>query len=131
MRFLVIVPRDKNAVVGGVDGIAAMQKYKEELVEADVLVASNDLLPTQHGAKIRFTSEGASVIDGPFTESEDLVAGFWLLDTRSKDEAIAALRRAPFPPGTEIVVRQIFSAPYMRRPPRAARIAGAKRANRS
>jgi hypothetical protein len=132
MRFMVLVPRDTNAgrVLGSADGIAAMQRYKEELVEAGVLVASGDLLPTQHGAKMRFAGERPTVTLGPFTESEDLVGAFWLLDVRSKDEAIDALKRAPFTSGTEIVIRQVFSAPHLRRPTRAARAASAKRPDR-
>jgi len=131
MRFMVLIPSVNDAaVLGGADGVAAMQRFKEGLVEAGVLVASGDLLPTQQGAKIRFGGGAAIVTDGPFAESEDLVAGFWLLDTRSKDEAMDQLRRAPFPQGTEIVVRQVFSVPHLRRPTRAARAAVAKRANR-
>ena len=88
--------------------IAAMMKYNEELAKAGVLLAADGLQPSSKGVRVRFSGGRKTVIDGPFTEAKELVAGFWLWQVKSKDEAIEWLKRAPFDGGTEIELRQVF-----------------------
>ena len=85
-----------------------MTKYNEELAKAGVMLAGEGLHPTSKGVKVRFDGAERTVIDGPFTEAKELVAGYWVWECASRDEAIEWLKRAPFDGGTEIELRQIF-----------------------
>jgi hypothetical protein len=114
MRFLMMVKASRDSEAGvlpGEDLLAAMGKYNEELAKAGVLLAAEGLHPTSRGARVRFTGEGRTVVDGPFTEAKELVAGFWLIQAKSRDEAVEWARRCPNPtPGSEgeIEIRQVF-----------------------
>jgi hypothetical protein len=113
MRFMVIVKADKNSEAGIMPSekiLAAMGKYNEELVKAGVMLAGEGLHPTSKGKRVRFSGGKHTIIDGPFTESKELIAGFWLWQVRSMEEAIEWLKRSPFDGGTEIEVRQVFEA---------------------
>jgi hypothetical protein len=116
MRFMVIVKADKNSEAGVLPDeklLAEMGKYNEELAKAGVLLAAEGLHPSSKGARVRFSGNKRTVIDGPFAETKELVAGFWLIQVRSKDEAIEWVKRAPNPfPGTEaeVEIRQVFEA---------------------
>jgi hypothetical protein len=113
MRFMVIVKADKDSEAGVMPGqevFAAMGKYNEELVKAGVMLAGEGLHPTSKGVRIKFSGKKRTVTDGPFTETKELIAGFWLWQVRSREEAIEWLKRAPFDGGTEIELRQVFEA---------------------
>ena len=116
MRFMVLVKADANSEAGvmpGTELLTAMGRYNEELVKAGVLLAGEGLQPSSKGARVRFSGAQRTVIDGPFTETKELVAGFWLFQVKSKEEAIEWVKRAPNPmPGTEteIEIRQVFEA---------------------
>ena len=115
MRFMVMVKADKNSEAGVMPSeqlLAEMGKYNEELVRAGVLLAGEGLQPSSKGARVRFSGSKRTVIDGPFPETKDLVAGFWLLQVKSKEEAIEWVKRCPNPmPGeSEIEIRQVFEA---------------------
>ena len=113
MRFMVIVKADKNSEAGMMPSreiLTAMGKFNEELVKAGVMLAAEGLHPTSKGKRVRFSGGKHTVIDGPFTESKELIAGFWLWQVRSMDEAIEWLKRSPFDGGTEIEIRQVFEA---------------------
>lgn len=113
MRFMVLVKADKNSEAGILPDkeiFAAMGKYNEELMKAGVLLAAEGLQPSSKGARVKFSGEKRTVIDGPFAETKELVAGFWLWQVNSKEEAIEWLKRAPFGGGTEIEIRQVFEA---------------------
>jgi len=88
--------------------LTAMMKYNEELVKAGVMLAAEGLHPSSKGARIKFSGTKRSVVDGPFTEAKELIAGFWLWQVKSKEEAIEWLKRAPFDGGTEVELRQVF-----------------------
>ncbi len=112
MRFMVIVKADRNSEAGVLptrDLLAEMGKYNEELVKEGVMLAGAGLQPSSKGARIRFNGNKRTVIDGPFAETKELVAGFWLWQVRSKEEAIEWLKRAPFKEG-EVEIRQVFEA---------------------
>ena len=111
MRVMVIVKADKNSEAGVMPSrelLTAMGKYNEELVKAGVMLAGEGLHPSSKGKRVRFSGGKHTIIDGPFTESKELIAGFWLWQVRSMDEAIEWLKRSPFDGGTEIEVRQVF-----------------------
>ncbi len=113
MRFMVIVKADKDTEAGVMPSeelLAAMGKYNEELAHAGVLLAGEGLHPSSKGARVRFSGSKRTVIDGPFTESKELIAGFWLIQARSKEEAIEWVKRAPNPTAgePEIEIRQVF-----------------------
>ena len=116
MRFMVIVKADKNSeasVLPDEKLLAEMGKYNEELARAGVLLAGEGLHPSSKGARVRFSGTQRTVIGGPFPETKDLVAGFWIFQVKSKEEAIEWVKRSPNPfPGTEseIEIRQIFEA---------------------
>ena len=112
MRFMLLVKADKNSEAGILPDeklLAAMGKYNEELVKAGVLLAAEGLHPTSKGARVKFSGGKRTVIDGPFTEAKELIAGFWLWQVKSKEEAIEWLKRAPFE-DTEVEIRQVFEA---------------------
>jgi hypothetical protein len=90
--------------------LAEMGKYNEELVKAGVMLAGEGLHPTSKGARVRFSGKERSVIDGPFAETKELLAGFWLIQAKSLDEAIEWVKRAPMDEGTELEVRPVFEA---------------------
>ena len=111
MRFMVIVKASKDSEAGimpGTELLAAMGKFNEEMVKAGVMQTGEGLQPSSKGARIRFTGKTPQVIDGPFTETKELVAGFWLITVKSRDEAIQWMKRAPFAAGDEIEIRQVF-----------------------
>jgi hypothetical protein len=114
MRFMVIVKADKDSEAGKMPSeklLAEMTTYNEELAKAGVMLAGEGLHPSSKGARVRFDSQGkTSVIDGPFPETKELVAGFWLWKCASLDEAIEWLKKAPFGGGAEVEIRQVFEA---------------------
>jgi hypothetical protein len=110
MRFMVLVKADKASEGGALpDGkmLAEMGKFNEQLVKAGVMLAGEGLQPSSKGARVKFSKGKKTVIDGPFAETKELVAGFWLWQVRSKEEAIEWLKRAPFE-DTEVEIRQVF-----------------------
>ena len=112
MRFMVIVKATKESETGALPAekdLAAMGKFNEELVKAGVMEAGEGLHPTVKGARIRYGNGQGSVSRGPFALSGDLIAGFWLINTKSLDEAIEWMQRAPFGNGDEIEIRQVFA----------------------
>jgi hypothetical protein len=116
MRFMVMVKATKDSEAGVLPDeklLAEMGKFNEELVKAGVLLAAEGLQPSSKGARVRFSGAKRTVIDGPFAETKELVAGFWLWQVKSKEEAIEWVKRCPNPfPGTEsdIEIRQVFEA---------------------
>src|SRR6266571_1632251 len=116
MRFMILVKATKNSEAGVLPDeklLTAMGKYNEELAKAGVLLAAEGLQPSSKGARVRFSGNKRTVIDGPFAETKELIAGFWLWQVKSKEEAIAWAKRCPNPfPGTgsEIEIRQVFEA---------------------
>jgi len=112
MRFIVIVKASKESEAGEMPDqqiLAEMGNFNDELVKAGVMLAGEGLHPSSKGVRVRFDGDKRSVIDGPFAETKELVAGFWLWQVRSKEEAIEWLKRAPFREG-EVEIRQIFEA---------------------
>jgi hypothetical protein len=113
MRFMVIVKADQDTEAGkmpSTEMLAAMGKFNEEMAKAGVIEAGEGLHPTVKGARVQYSASGASATSGPFNLSPDLIAGFWLIKTASLDEAVGWMKRAPFEPGAEIEIRQVFSA---------------------
>ena len=113
MRFMVIVKANKESEAGILPSkeiLAEMGKFNEELVKAGVMLAGEGLQASSKGARVRFEGKKRTVIDGPFAEAKELIAGFWLWQVKSKEEAIEWLKRAPFDGGTEVEVRQVFEA---------------------
>ena len=111
MRFMVLVPANKESEAGVLPGpelLKAMGKFNEELVKAGVMLAGEGLHATSKGARVRFSGANRTVVDGPFTESKELIAGYWIWKVNSKEEAIEWLKRAPFDGGIEVELRQIF-----------------------
>jgi hypothetical protein len=112
MRFMVLVKANKDSEAGVLPSekeLTAMGKFNEELVKAGVMLAGEGLHASSKGARVRFSGGKKTVIDGPFTETKELVAGFWLWQVKSKEEAIEWLKRAPFE-DTEVEIRQVFEA---------------------
>ncbi|MEA2764070.1 MAG: hypothetical protein QOK07_474 [Gemmatimonadaceae bacterium] len=110
MRFIVLVKADKASEAGTLPDekmLTDMGKFNEELVKAGVMLAGEGLQPSSKGARVKFSKGKKTVIDGPFVETKELVAGFWVWQVRSKEEAIEWLKRAPFE-DTEVEIRQIF-----------------------
>jgi hypothetical protein len=116
MRFMVMVKATKDSEAGVLPDeklLAEMGKFNEELVKAGVLLAAEGLQPSSKGARVRFSGAKRTVIDGPFAETKELIAGYWLFQVKSKEEAIEWVKRCPNPfPGTEseIEIRQVFEA---------------------
>jgi hypothetical protein len=115
MRFMIMVKADKNSEAGIMPSkelLAEMGKYNEELARAGVLLAGEGLHPTSKGARVKFSGAQRTVIDGPFAETKELIAGFWLWQVKSKEEAIEWVKRCPMPHNTEteIEIRQVFEA---------------------
>ena len=116
MRFMILVKADKNSEAGVLPDqklLAEMGKFNEELVKAGIMLAGEGLHPSSKGARVRFSGDKRTVIDGPFAETKELIAGFWMWTVKSKEEAIEWVKRCPNPmPGTEseIEIRQVFEA---------------------
>src|SRR5262252_7551059 len=111
MRVLVMVPGNKESESGMMPDakiLTEMGKFNEELVKAGVMLAGEGLRPTSYAKKVKFAGASPAVIDGPFTESKEIVAGFWIWQVRSMDEAVAWLKKAPFGGGVEVEIRPIF-----------------------
>ncbi len=111
MRVMVIVKADKNSEAGVLptkEIFEKMGKYNEELVKAGVMLAGEGLQSSAQGKRIKFSGDKRTVTDGPFAETKELIAGFWLWQVRSMDEAVEWLKRAPFDGGTEIELRRVF-----------------------
>jgi hypothetical protein len=111
MRVMVLVPADENSEQGVMPDenlLTEMGNFNEELVKAGVMLAGEGLHPTSKAARVRFDGDKRTVIDGPFTESKELIAGYWLWQVRDMDEAIEWIKRAPFGGGTEIEIRPVF-----------------------
>jgi len=112
MRFMVLVKANKDSEAGVLPDekiLKAMGKFNEELVKAGVMLAGEGLHPSSKGARVRFSGGRKTVIDGPFAETKELVAGYWLWQVKSREEAIEWLKRAPFE-DTEVEIRQVFEA---------------------
>jgi hypothetical protein len=115
MRFMIIVKATKESEAGVMPSeqlLADMGKYNEELAKAGVMLAGEGLQPSSKGARVKFSGNKRTVIDGPFAETKELIAGFWLLEVRSKEEAIEWVKRSPnpFEGESEIEIRQVFEA---------------------
>jgi hypothetical protein len=113
MRVMVIVKASKESEAGALPDteiLTKMGKYNEQLVKAGVMLAGDGLQPTSKGKRVRFSGEKRTVIDGPFTETKELIAGYWMWQVRSMDEAVEWLKRAPFDGGAEIEIRPVFEA---------------------
>ena len=116
MRFMILVKADKNSEAGVLPDeklLADMGKFNEELVKAGVMLAGEGLQPSSKGARVKFSGSKRTVVDGPFAETKELIAGFWLWQVKSKEEAIEWVKRCPNPfPGreSEIEIRQLFEA---------------------
>ena len=111
MRVMVIVKADKDSEAGKMPSeqlLTEMGKYNEQLVKAGIMLAGEGLHPTAKGKRVRFSGSQRTVIDGPFAESKELIAGFWLWQVKSMDEAVEWLKRAPFDGGTEVELRPVF-----------------------
>ncbi len=120
MRFMMLIKADKNTEAGVMPDeqiLLAMGKYNEELIKAGVLLAGEGLQPSSKGARVRFANGKSTVTDGPFTETKELIAGFWMIQVKSKEEAIEWAKRVPFDPHGalattggvgEIEIRQVF-----------------------
>lgn len=111
MRFMVIVKasaESESGVMPTTEMLSEMGKFNEQLVKAGIMLAGEGLQPSSKGARIKFQGGKATVTDGPFAETKELVAGFWLIQAKSKEEAIEWMSRAPFDGGNEIELRQIF-----------------------
>ena len=111
MRVIVMIKANEVSEAGVLPDekiLAAMGKYNEELVKAGVMLAADGLHPSSKGARVRFEGGKRTVTDGPFSETKELIAGFWLWQVKSKEEAVEWLKRAPFDGGAEVELRQVF-----------------------
>jgi hypothetical protein len=112
MRVMVFVPGNKDSEAGVMppqEVIGKMMKFNEELVKAGVMLAGDGLTPTSQAKRVRFSGSQRTVVDGPFAETKELVAGYWIWQVKSMDEAVEWLKRAPFDGGVEVTLRPIFS----------------------
>ena len=113
MRVMVIVPGDRDSEAGKMpsqDLLERMTRFNEELVKAGVMLAGEGLTPTSKAKRVKFSGKQRIVVDGPFAESKEIIAGFWLWQVRSIEEAVEWIKRAPFDEGTEITIRPIFES---------------------
>ncbi len=111
MRVMVIVKASKESEAGGMPDtkiLADMGKYNEQLANAGIMLAGEGLHPSSKGKRVRFSGSQRTVVDGPFAETKELIAGYWLWKVKSMDEAVEWLKKAPFDGGTEIELRPIF-----------------------
>jgi hypothetical protein len=138
MRFMVIVKADENSEAGvmpSTELLTAMGKFNGEMVKAGVMLAGEGLHPTSKGARIKYSGKARTVSNGPFAGTGDLVAGFWLIQVKSRDEAVEWMKRAPFGGGSEVEIRQVFDAedfgealtPELREQEQRLRAQGAKK----
>ncbi len=112
MRFMVVVKANEDSEAGALPDekmLAEMGAFNEEMVKAGVMLAGEGLHPSSRGVRIAYSGDKRSVIDGPFAETKELIAGFWIIQVKSRDEAIEWLKRAPFKEG-EVEIRQVFEA---------------------
>lgn len=115
MRFMILVKATKDSEAGVMPSeklLVEMTKYNEELVKAGIMLAGEGLHPSSKGARVRFSGNKRTVVDGPFTETKELIAGFWLWQVKSKEEAIEWVKRCPNPmlEDSEIEIRQVFDS---------------------
>jgi len=113
MRVMVIVKANKDSEAGVLPNkeiLTKMGNYNEQLVKAGIMLAADGLHPSSKGKRVRFSGEKRTVIDGPFTETKELIAGYWLWQVKSIEEAVEWLKRAPFDGGTEVEIRPVFEA---------------------
>ena len=113
MRFMVIVKASKDTEAGvmpSTELLTAMGKFNEEMVKAGVMLAGEGLHPTSNGVRIKYSGGQGTLSRGPFNLTGDLIAGFWLIQVKSREEAVEWMKRAPFDGGAEIEIRQVFSA---------------------
>ena len=113
MRVMVIVKASKESEAGvlpDTEILTKMGQYNEQLVKAGIMLAGDGLQPTSKAKRVKFSGEPRTVIDGPFTETKELIAGYWMWQVRSIDEAVEWLKRAPFDGGTEVEIRPVFEA---------------------
>ncbi len=113
MRFMVLVKATEESEAGVMPSeelLAEMGRYNEELVKAGVMLAGEGLHPSSKGARIKFSGKERTVTDGPFAETKELIAGYWLIQAKSKEEALEWVQRAPFDGGAELELRQVFEA---------------------
>jgi hypothetical protein len=111
MRVMVFVPGDRDSEAGKMptqEQLAKMMKFNEELVKAGVMLAGEGLTPTSRARRVRFSGSQRTVIDGPFAEAKEIVAGYWIWQVRSMDEAVEWLKRAPFDDGVEVTIRPVL-----------------------
>jgi hypothetical protein len=111
MRVMVFVPGDANSEAGTLPSqelIAKMMKYNEELVKAGVMLAADGLTPTSKAKRVKFSGAQRTVADGPFAEAKEIVAGYWIWQVKSMEEAVEWLKRAPFDGGVEVTIRPVF-----------------------
>jgi len=113
MRVMVIVkasPESESGQLPSTELLTQMGKYNEELVKAGIMLAGDGLKPSSRGKRVKFDGKKRTIIDGPFSETKELIAGFWIWQVRSMDEAVEWLKRAPFDGGTELEIRPVFEA---------------------
>lgn len=113
MRVMVIVKANKESEAGVMPGkeiLTKMGKYNEQLIKAGVMLDGDGLLASSKGKRVRFSGDKRTVIDGPFSETKELIAGYWLWQVRSMDEAVEWLKRAPFDGGEEVEIRPVLDA---------------------
>ena len=114
MRFMVIVKStpesEKKGPLSDPQLLAEMGKFNEELIKAGVVLAMDGLHPSSKGARVKFSGNSLTVVDGPFTEAKELIAGFWIWQVRTIEEAVEWLKRSPFGPGDEVEIRPVFEA---------------------
>lgn len=111
MRYMVLVKANQDSEAGVLPSpemVAEMGRFNEELVKAGVMLAGEGLMASSEGFRLRFTSEKPVVTDGPFAETKELLAGFWILQVKSREEVLEWMRKAPFPAGEELEIRRIF-----------------------
>jgi hypothetical protein len=113
MRVMVFVPGNADSEAGKMpteEGLTKMMKFNEELVKAGVMLDGNGLTPTAKAKRVRFSGSQRTVLDGPFAETKELVAGYWIWQVKSIEEAVEWLKRAPFDGGVEVTIRPMFDA---------------------
>src|SRR3954452_21648270 len=115
MRFMLMVKANEDSEAGVMpteEELAAMGAFNEQLVQAGILLAGDGLHPSSKGARVHFSGDKRTVVDGPFTEAKELIAGYWVIQVKSLDEAIEWVKRVPNPPGeeSEVEIRQVFEA---------------------
>ncbi|HEY4201038.1 MAG TPA: YciI family protein [Devosiaceae bacterium] len=113
MRFMVIVkatPESEAGVMPSSEMIAAMGRYNDELIKAGVLLAGDGLQSSAKGARIKFDNGNVTITDGPFAETKELIAGYWMIDVKSREDALAWIKRIPFTDGEEVELRKVFEA---------------------